>query len=284
MSRFGNVLRRDVGRRVRSGLPRIRRRFSWAVVLALLVLPSVLIGTVWLRTSRYRYTDVADVPAERIAIVFGAGVRPDGRLTRMLADRVTAAIELYQQGRIQKLLLTGDNSTSNYDEVTAMKQFAMARGVPAQDITLDYAGFSTYESCYRARAIFGVERAVLVTQRFHLARAVYTCRTLGVTAIGLGTPDWGVYRETLLVQYTLRESLATLKALWEVHVTHPLPTFLGPSRASRRVRQSGSVCSSAGASCCLVNRCSSAGDAILVPLLVLLRSRSDQPILRVHAA
>jgi vancomycin permeability regulator SanA len=202
-------------------------------LFAALLLPIVLTGFVALHTSRYRYTDVDAVPGEQIALVFGAGVRPNGRLTPMLADRVSAAIELYQRGRVQKLLMTGDNSSISYDEVTAMQQFALARGVAAEDITLDYAGFSTYESCFRARVIFGVERAVLVTQRFHLPRAVYTCRMLGVMASGLGTPDWGVYRETLLAQYTLRESLATLKALWQLHVTHPLPTFLGPFEGIR---------------------------------------------------
>lgn len=206
----------------------LRRRWLLLAVLGALLLPLVLVGFVAARTYGYRYTDTASVPRERVAIVFGAGVRPDGRLTRMLSDRVSAAIELYQQGRVEKLLMTGDNSSATYDEVTAMQNYALARGVPADDIRLDYAGFSTYESCYRAQAIFGVERAVLVTQRFHLARAVYTCRTLGVTAVGLGTQDWGAYRESLLVRYTVRESLATLKALWELHVTRPLPTFLGP--------------------------------------------------------
>lgn len=209
------------------------RRPLLLLLLGALLLPPLLVGFVAARTASYRYSDLASVPAERVAIVFGAGVRPDGRLTRMLSDRVNAAIDLYRQGQVEKLLMTGDNSRATYDEVTAMQNFALARGVPAADITLDYAGFSTYESCYRARAIFGVERAVLVTQRFHLARAVYTCRTLGVAAVGLGTQDWGAYRESLLVQYTLRESLATLKALWEVHVTRPLPTFLGPFEGIR---------------------------------------------------
>jgi vancomycin permeability regulator SanA len=145
----------------------------------------------------------------------------------MLAERVMAAAELYKAGRVEKLLMTGDNSRADYDEVTAMRRFAIAQGVAADDITLDYAGFSTYESCYRAREIFGVQRAILVTQQFHLPRAVYTCDTLGIEAIGFGVRDWGAYRESLLVTYTVRESLATLKALWQVHITQPLPTFLG---------------------------------------------------------
>jgi vancomycin permeability regulator SanA len=99
--------------------------------------------------------------------------------------------------------------------------------VPAGDVVTDHAGFSTYESCYRAHAIFGVERAVLVTQRYHLPRALYTCRSLGVDAAGLGTPDWGVYSDGLLLRYNLREGAATLNALWQLHVTRPPPTYLG---------------------------------------------------------
>jgi vancomycin permeability regulator SanA len=186
-----------------------------------------MIGYVRISTQSLRFSDVQAVPPQRVALVFGAGVRPDGRLTRMLAERVTAAADLYKAGRVEKLLMTGDNSRADYDEVTAMQRFAIAQGVMPDDITLDYAGFSTYESCYRARAIFGVQRAILVTQHFHLPRAVYTCGTLGVEAVGLGTRDWGAYRDSLLITYTIRESLATLKALWQVHITQPLPTFLG---------------------------------------------------------
>ncbi len=109
-----------------------------------------------------------------------------------------------------------------------MRRFAEARGVAKPDIVMDYAGFSTYESCYRARAIFGVTRAVLVTQRYHLARALYLCRSLGIDAVGVGTGDWGIYSNELMTLYSFREVPAIMKALWEVNVTRPTPTFLGP--------------------------------------------------------
>lgn len=208
------------------------RRRWWLVFLTLIaggvLFPPAIIAYVLTTTNPASYTEPASIPPERVAVVFGAGVRPDGRLSPMLADRVEGAIRLYQLGRVQKLLMTGDNSHIEYNEVSAMKRYAVEQGVPAQDITLDYAGFSTYESCYRAREIFGVTRAVLVTQRYHLPRAIYTCRHLGIEAVGLGTPDWGVYSSHLMQRYTLREILATFKALWDVHITHPLPTFLGP--------------------------------------------------------
>lgn len=204
-----------------------------ATLVGVVVIPSATHAYVAGATYTYRYSDFSAVPTEPVAIVFGASVRPDGNLSPMLADRVMAAVTLYQQGRVHKLLMTGDNSRVDYNEVVAMQHYAEAHGVPAEDITLDYAGFSTYESCYRARAIFGVDRAVLVTQGFHLPRAVYTCRALGVDAVGLGTPDWGIYSDWLMRRYTVRESLATLKAVVDVHLTHPLPTFLGPFEGLR---------------------------------------------------
>ncbi len=148
----------------------IKRRWKRIVLVsiaALLLLPLLSLWVKWM-TRPYRYTAAHQVPPQRVAIIFGAGVRPDGSLTWMLADRVQMGVTLYQQGKVDKLLMTGDNSSTNYDEVTAMKRYAVEAGVHAEDITLDYAGFSTYESCYRARAIFGVAQAVLVTQAYHL--------------------------------------------------------------------------------------------------------------------
>jgi vancomycin permeability regulator SanA len=197
------------------------------LALAALFTPLALVAYVQVATLARSFGNSAAVPAEPVAIVFGAGIRGEDDLSPMLADRVQAAVDLYRAGRVHKLLMTGDNSSLSHDEVSPMRRFAIAHGVPSEDIRLDYAGFSTYDSCYRARVIFGVTRAVVVTQRFHLSRALYTCLQLGVDAVGLGTPDWGVYSDGLMSYYSLRESLATLKALWELHITRPPPTFLG---------------------------------------------------------
>ncbi|MEG4235619.1 ElyC/SanA/YdcF family protein [Microcoleus sp. Pol11C3] len=207
--------------------------FPWRLAIGLLILTSAIapLGLnyyVRLVTSNYRRTDVAKVPAEPITIVFGAGVWEDGTPTPMLAARVQAAVDLYKAGRVDKLLMTGDNRSADYNEVKAMQEYAEAQGVPINNIILDYARFSTYESCYRAKEIFGITQAVLVTQNFHLARAVYTCSQLGVEAIGLGTPDWGKFRQKGMIRYSFREFWAVIKALWEVRVTRPKPTFLGP--------------------------------------------------------
>jgi vancomycin permeability regulator SanA len=179
------------------------------------------------KTKDARFTDIARVPAEPVAIVFGAGVERDGTPSGMLADRLDAAVALYKNGTVQRLLLTGDHSRTDYDEVDSMRRYVLKRGVPSTHVALDFAGFRTYDSCYRARAIFGVTRAVLVSQRYHLPRAVYTCRQLGIESVGLGTPDWGDYSNQMMAQYTAREWIASAVALWQLHVTKPPPAFLG---------------------------------------------------------
>jgi vancomycin permeability regulator SanA len=178
-------------------------------------------------TSNRRYINPNQIPPQRVAIVLGAGIY-NGQPSPMLADRISSAGKLYKLGRVQKLLMSGDNSSEDYDEVTAMQRYAIKLGIPKKDITLDYAGFKTYESCYRAKEIFGVKQAVVVTQNFHLPRAVYLCNHLGIDTEGLGTPDWGSYSQETVIRYTVREYLSTIKALWQVHITRPHPTYLGP--------------------------------------------------------
>jgi vancomycin permeability regulator SanA len=197
------------------------------LVAMVIVAPLVTLSAITIATTPFRYSSPAEMPGERVAVVFGAGVRGD-RPSRILAERIEGAVSLYRAGRVDKLLMTGDNSSADYDEVTVMRRYAESLGVPSGDITLDYAGFSTYDSCYRLAPIFGVDRAVLVTQNYHLPRAIYTCRALGVEAVGLGVPDWGQYSDLVLARYTAREALASAKALVDVHLARPQPTFLGP--------------------------------------------------------
>lgn len=178
-------------------------------------------------TKQSRRLDLTEVDKTKVGIVFGAGVYADGTPTHMLADRLETAIELYRQHKIHKILMSGDNSSQDYDEVTNMQRYVTDRGIPKSDITLDYAGFSTYETCYRARSIFGIEAAVLITQSFHLPRAVYICSNLGIASQGIGTPDRLLYPRSELNYQNMRELASNVKALWEVHVTKPSPTFLG---------------------------------------------------------
>lgn len=170
------------------------------------------------------YEDIAQLPPEPVAMVFGAGLLPDGSPSPMLADRVDAAVELYKAGKVQRLLMTGDNSSVGYNEVAAMKRRAVDQEVPPSKVNLDYAGFRTYDSCYRAKAIFGVERAILVTQRYHLPRALYLARSFGIEAVGLAAGREYYPRQEY---YDLREFAALVVTWYEVNVTRPKPRYLG---------------------------------------------------------
>lgn len=211
-----------------------RRNIQWRWIrrgslgaLSLVVLPLAIAAYMDWATSDLRFRDPRQVPSKSVAIVFGAAVYPSGRLSPMLAARVRQAAEVYRAGRVQKILMTGDNSRTDYDEVTTMKRYAVELGVPADVIHLDYAGFSTYESCYRARVIFGIRDAIVITQGYHLSRAVYTCAHLGIDTVGLETNDHGDYSAAVMRRHVVREILATGKALWDIHLRKPLPTFLG---------------------------------------------------------
>ncbi len=155
-------------------------------------------------------------------MVFGARIYPDGRLSAMLNDRVETAVQLYRAGKVQKLLLSGDNRFENYDEPGRMMDYALSRGVPAQDIPPDYGGRRTYDTCYRAREIFGIESAIVVPQKFHLPRALFTCDKLGLEAVGVAA-DLQSYSRRSITWSTLREIPATLAALWDVIRREPAP-------------------------------------------------------------
>ncbi|MFN2138185.1 MAG: vancomycin high temperature exclusion protein [Candidatus Promineifilaceae bacterium] len=171
----------------------------------------------WRHAVRFYYANqihtIESAQPERVAIVFGAAVYRDGRLSAILRDRMDTAIELYQSGKVEKLLLSGDNSEDHYDEPGAMMAYAVARGVQASDIQPDFAGLRTYDTCYRARNIFEVQDAILVTQAFHLPRAIFTCRQLGIYATGVEA-DYRPYRGQRW--YELRETVATARALLDV--------------------------------------------------------------------
>jgi SanA protein len=167
------------------------------------------------------------VPSRPVAIVFGAGLWRDGTPTTILRDRITTASELFFSGKVQKILMSGDNSYLDYNEPGAMREYALSLGVPETAIVLDYAGRRTYDTCYRARAIFGVQQAILVTQSYHLPRALYTCDRLGLKAIGVPS-DQRVYRIGSLFYWNIRELPATLTALLDVHILHPIPILGQP--------------------------------------------------------
>ncbi len=194
------------------------------LTIGVLFLPRLVTG---LYASSKTFSQVEATPAGRVAIVFGAGLWRDGRPTPVLRDRVATAASLYFAGKVEKLLMSGDNRFDTYNEPAAMRDYAVELGVPEEAIVLDYAGQRTYDTCYRARDIFGIRQAILVTQAFHLPRALYTCNKLGVRAIGVPA-DRRIYRNYSLFAWNMREVPATLVALWEVHVSRPQPILGEP--------------------------------------------------------
>jgi SanA protein len=177
--------------------------------------------------AKPRIFSVEDTSVTRVAIVFGAGLHYDGTPTPVLRDRVSTAAQLYFAGKVQKLLLSGDNRFVDYNEPGAMREYALSLGVPEEDIVLDYAGRRTYDTCYRAKAIFKLDEAVLVTQDFHLPRALITCNLLGLPSTGVSA-DQRTYNSASLRYWQVRELFATLVAFWEAGVTHPLPVLGEP--------------------------------------------------------
>jgi vancomycin permeability regulator SanA len=200
------------------------------LILILAGLAIVVLLAARLTTGLYArpktYT-AANVPARRAAIVFGAGLQRDGSVTPILRDRVAAAADLFFSGKVEKLLMSGDNRILDYNEPGAMRAYALSLGVPEDAIVLDYAGRRTYDTCYRAKAIFGLTEAILVTQSFHLPRALYTCNQLGLDSIGVDS-NRPPYRKLSMLYWNVRELLATSAALWDVHIAHPVPVLGDP--------------------------------------------------------
>ena len=156
-------------------------------------------------------------------LVLGCGVHSDGRPSDMLHDRLRRGVELYELGAAPKLLMSGDHGTEGYDEVDAMKTFAVNAGITSTDVFMDHAGFSTYESMYRAKEVFQAKRIIIVTQEYHLYRAVYIAQRLGMEAYGVSS-DYRAYSGQTVMD--LREVLARVKD-FGTSLFQPKPTFLG---------------------------------------------------------
>ncbi|UNM15032.1 YdcF family protein [Streptomyces formicae] len=204
-------------------LPRTRRGQRRAVQALMLGAVLALAPATWMHAAAdSRIRTVADVPARDVAVVFGAGLWK-GRPTPYLAHRLDAAAELYRTGKVKVVLVTGDNSRAEYDEPDAMRTYLTDRGVPDGRIVSDYAGFDTWDSCVRAKKIFGVDRAVLVTQGFHIKRAIALCDAAGVEAYGVGVAE---PHDATWYYGGTREVFAAGKAALDA-AFEPDPRFLG---------------------------------------------------------
>ncbi|MFI7636265.1 vancomycin high temperature exclusion protein [Nonomuraea sp. NPDC049400] len=211
----------------------LRRAYQALVLVSVLALAPMTWA--WLGSSAHRETAEGDgwlghVPPAQAALVLGAGLYGT-QPTPMLARRLDIAAELYRSGKVRALLLSGDNSRKEYDEPTAMRDYLRGKGVPDQVMVLDYAGFDTWDSCVRARKVFGAGQVTVVTQEFHLPRAVTLCRTAGLETFGVGDDSTRQFASTTYV-YAARELFATAKAFADAMVLHSDPVYPGPREVS----------------------------------------------------
>jgi SanA protein len=174
----------------------------------------------WLLHQRFKdhiYTP-DNAPALPTAVVLGAGLRKDGRPSTVLADRVRTAALLYEQGKVDQIIMSGSIHGSGYNEPIAMRDLAAELGVPSESILLDTGGDRTYQSCLRTYQYFGIEQAVIISQQFHLPRALALCDSIGIAAVGVAA-DLRPYRAQLI--WEIREIPATLRALWDTRQCAP---------------------------------------------------------------
>jgi SanA protein len=229
-----SMVSNDVWELERTGMAHRRRRpparLLWLLPI-LLVAAAAAFPFLWHAWVHHHYDRVIysldSAPVERVAIVFGARVYGNDRLSGMLRDRVETAVRLYHAGKVQKILVSGDNQTMAYNEPGAMMAYAIRRGVPAEDVQPDYGGRRTYDTCYRANAIFQLDAAILVTQAFHLPRALFLCRSLGVQAVGV-IADLSTYHPDSLAWSEMREIPAVLVALFDTLMRRPPPVMGAP--------------------------------------------------------
>ncbi|MBI2394419.1 MAG: YdcF family protein [Deltaproteobacteria bacterium] len=183
-----------------------------AALVALVCAASLACNVVVVRGGRAM---PAPIEGAEVIVVLGAGIGPDGSVSQVLGDRLETALALYRAGRAPRLLLTGDHSSAEYDEVAAMRRWLEQRGVPRDALLLDGAGVDTFSSISRARTVYGVGRAIVVTQAFHLPRAVWLARAMGIDADGVAA-DLRPYRGA--VWFELREVISRTKAWLDVSI------------------------------------------------------------------
>ncbi|MEE0133782.1 MAG: ElyC/SanA/YdcF family protein [Treponema sp.] len=178
-------------------------------------------------TKDFIFHDLSQTPSRHCAMILGAKVYQSGAISHVVRDRAEAAMELYHQGLVEKVLISGDHGRASYDEVNAIKNYIkMMHHIPDQDLFMDHAGFSTYESMYRGRDVFLVEDVAIVSQSFHLPRAVYIARKLGLDAVGYEAKEIQPFTKETWLSWHLRESLARVKSFFLV-AFDVLPTYLG---------------------------------------------------------
>lgn len=194
---------------------RFKKIILFSVIGLVLIIFAILgVEAIFQRqTQELIYNDMSGLPSAKTVIILGASVHADGKLSPILKDRVDTAIKLYKNNKVENFLVTGDHRSDDYNEVAAMVGYLEQNGVDKDLITSDHAGLDTYDSMYRAGKLFGIKDAIVVTQKFHLPRALFIASNLGFDYMGFPADQRAYQTEYRLKQ---REKLANLKALWEV--------------------------------------------------------------------
>ena len=187
-------------------------------ILSIVILVFTVNFYIYLNTRKYIYSDFNKIKTAYTVLVPGAMVWSNGKLSSILEDRMENAYMLYKQGKVKRFLLSGDHGTKYYDEVNAMKNYLLKKGIPKEDIFLDHAGFDTYNSVIRAKEIFEVDNLIIVTQKFHLPRAVFIAKHKDIKVSGF-IADKRRYKEIKYLKF--REKLANIKAVLELIFHEP---------------------------------------------------------------
>ncbi|MDD2270213.1 MAG: ElyC/SanA/YdcF family protein [Candidatus Dojkabacteria bacterium] len=190
------------------------------LIIVIAVAYTVLIPISIVQYGRNRiYTQIADIPQYNVAIVFGAGLTAQATPSDILKDRLNTAYQLYLEGKIERILISGDNTSEGYSEPQAMYDYLVfTLDVDPEDVVRDFAGLRTYDTCARAKNIWDIDKAILISQGYHLSRAIFTCSRLGIDSTGYSATQYGYDNSNY---YKLREIFAIHKAVLDVYVIHP---------------------------------------------------------------
>lgn len=205
----------------------LRRSLRLILAILFLMVVGILCINLWiLQATEYSiYSDVASVPEKQAVLVLGSRVYSSGQVSTILADRLDTAIDVYQAKKAQKILVSGDHGTDGYDEANAMRRYLLKKEIPIEDIFMDHAGFDTYDSVYRAKHVFQAQSLIIVSQAFHVPRALMIAEGLSLDAVAL-TTDRHTYPRAGEIRTDIRESLARVKAFFDVMLASK-PKFLG---------------------------------------------------------
>ncbi|MBU0976308.1 MAG: ElyC/SanA/YdcF family protein [Patescibacteria group bacterium] len=200
------------------GFLRKTARIAAATMMICVISPFLIYFIIKKSTADSIYHSARDIPAKRVAIVFGAQVNNNSEPSAVLRDRVLTAVSLYNNGKVEKIIMSGDNRFEHYDEPSVMVSYAVEQGVPESALQPDYAGRRTYDTCLRAKEIFSLDEAILITQDFHLPRAIFTCNSLGVQSLGLSA-DLSTYPAQRNLQ--MRDVFASTLAVIDIYLRKP---------------------------------------------------------------